>query len=152
MKRVSRLSLSAGVLVCAVLLLGVVTACGGSDEAQTLEGTKWIMATYAVPGTMKNALATPTVDATFSAPKSGKGQVAGSGGINQYNGSYTVDGSNLTVGAVSSTRMAGEAAAMQQETEYLVALQSAASYTINGGTLTIVNKSGVTVLTYKAGK
>ena len=152
MKRISRLSLTVGLLVCAVLLLAVVTACGGSNEARTLEGTKWIMTTYAVTGAMKNALATPTVDATFSAPNSGKGQVTGSGGINQYTGSYTVNGSNLTVGAVSSTRMAGDAAAMQQEADYLAGLQSAASYTISGDNLTIKNNSGVTVLTYKPGQ
>jgi heat shock protein HslJ len=149
-RRVSRLSIITGLVICAILLLGIVAACGGSDEALTLDGTKWIMTTYAVTGAMKNALATPVVDANFAAPKDGKGEVAGSGGVNQYTGSYTVDGSKLTVGAVSSTRMTGDPAAMQQETAYLMNLQAAASYEIAGSNLTIKNNAGVTVLTYKA--
>jgi heat shock protein HslJ len=151
-KRVSRLSIVAGLLVCAILLLGIVTACGGSDEALTLDGTKWIMTTYAVTGAMKNALATPAVDATFAAPKDGKGEVAGNGGVNQYTGSYTVNANKLTVTGVSSTRMTGDPATMQQETAYLMNLQAAASYEISGSNLTIKNNSGVTVLTYKAGQ
>jgi heat shock protein HslJ len=148
-KRVSRPSIVAGLVICAVLLLGIVTACGGSDEALTLDGTKWVLTTYAVTGAMKNALATPAVDATFAAPKDGKGEVAGSGGVNQYTGPYTVNANKLTVGTVSSTRMTGDPAAMQQETAYLINLQAAASYEISGGTLAIKNLSGVTVLTYK---
>jgi heat shock protein HslJ len=147
-----RLSFIAGAMVCVFLVLAAFTACGGdSNEGRTLEGTKWVMTTYAVVGAMKNALATPTVDATFSAPQNGKGQVSGSGGVNQYSGPYTVDGSNLTVGTLSSTRSAGDPAAMQQETAYLLALQAAASYTIDKDNLTIKNASDVTVLTFKAG-
>jgi heat shock protein HslJ len=138
-------------LMMGVLLLATVSACGGSSEGLTLEGTKWIMTTYAVIGGMNDALTTPPVDATFSAPQNGNGQVSGSGGINQYSGPYTVDGSKLTVGTISSTRIAGEPAAMQQETAYLLALQLAASYEIENDNLTIKNASGVTVLTFKAG-
>jgi heat shock protein HslJ len=148
-KRVSRFSLVVGLLVCSVLLLAAVSACG-SGETLTLQGTKWIMTTYAVQGAMNTALTAPQVDATFAAPSNGTGQVAGSGGINQYTGSYTVDGSKLTVGSVTSTRLAGEQAAMQQETAYLANLQSAASYKIDGSKLSIMNPSGTTVLTYEA--
>jgi heat shock protein HslJ len=151
MKRVTRFSLVVGLLVCAVLLLAAVSACGSSTTL-TLDGTKWVMTTYAVAGGMKNALASPQVDATFAAPKDGKGDVAGSGGINTYTGTYTVSGDKLTVGSVTSTRLAGEQAAMQQETAYLANLQSAASYKIDGENLAIKNTAGTTVLTYKAAK
>ena len=150
MKRRWRLALVAGLAVCLLPLAGLLAGCGDDQEDLALVGTKWVMTTYAVTGAMKDALPTPTVDATFAAPKDGEGDVSGSGGINQYSGRYTVDGDKLTVGTISSTRKAGAPAVMQQETDYLIALQTAATYQIDGDTLTIRSTSGVTVLTYVA--
>jgi heat shock protein HslJ len=149
-KRPWRLALVAGLAVCVLPLAGLLAGCGDDQEDLALVGTKWVMTTYAVTGAMKDALPTPTVDATFAAPKDGEGDVSGSGGINQYSGRYTVDGDKLTVGTISSTRKAGAPAVMQQETDYLIALQTAATYQIDGDTLTIRSASGVTVLTYVA--
>ena len=145
-----RMVLIVAFLASVVLLSALVVACGDDQEDLALVGTKWVMTTYAVTGGMKDALPTPTVDATFAAPKDGEGDVSGSGGINQYSGRYTVDGDKLTVGTISSTRKAGAPAVMQQETDYLIALQTAATYQIDGDTLTIRSTSGVTVLTYVA--
>ena len=145
-----RMVLIGAFLASVVLLSALVVACGDDQEDLALVGTKWVMTTYAVTGAMKDALPTPTVDATFAAPKDGEGDVSGSGGINQYSGRYTVDGEKLTVGTISSTRKAGAPAVMQQETDYLIALQTAATYQIDGDTLTIRSTSGVTVLTYVA--
>jgi heat shock protein HslJ len=146
----SRLWLITGLVVCAVLLVAVLAACGG-DEARPLDGTKWIMTSYAVSGGMKDALSNPPVDANFSAPKNGEGEVTGNGGVNNYNGPYKVDGANITVSSIMSTRMAGNPDVMNQETAYLTALQSAATFEIKGDVLTMKNKSGTVVLTYKAG-
>ena len=145
-----RMVLIVAFLASVVLLSALVVGCGDDQEDLALVGTKWVMTTYAVTGAMKDALPTPTVDATFAAPKDGAGDVSGSGGINQYSGRYTVDGDKLTVGTISSTRKAGAPAVMQQETDYLIALQTAATYQIDGDTLTIRSTSGVTVLTYVA--
>jgi heat shock protein HslJ len=147
-KTSTRLSLVAGLLVWAVLLVAATTACGG--EESTLEGTRWIMTKYAVSGGVKDALPDPVVDATFATPRNGEGQVSGSGGLNQYSGTYKVDGKNLTVGTISSTRVAGNPAVMQQEADYLTALQTAATHEIDGNTLTIENRSGFVVLVYRA--
>lgn len=144
-----RLSLTAGLLVCAVLLVAAVAACGDGEDSP-LEGTRWILTTYAVSGGTKDALPDPVIDATFATPRNGEGQVSGSGGINQYSGAYKIDGKNLTVGTISSTRIAGSPAAMQQEADYLTALQTAATFEIDGGTLTIKNRSGFVVLVYRA--
>ncbi len=152
MKRRWRLVLVAGLLVCSALLAGFVYGCGEDDQEDlALDGRTWIMTTYAVTGAMKDALPTPSVDAIFAAPRDGEGDLSGNGGINQYSGKYTVDGDKLTVGTISSTRKAGAPAVMQQETDYLLALQTAATYQIDGDILAIKNSSGVTVVTYKAG-
>jgi len=147
-KRSARLSVAPGLLVCAILLVTVVSACGDVED-KALAGTKWILTDYAVKGGIAG-VEDGTVDATFTAPTNGRGEVSGNGGVNQYSGPYQVNGQNLTVGTLSSTRISGNPAAMRQETEYLAALQAAASYEIDGDTLHIKNQSGFTMVVYKA--
>ena len=54
------------------------------------------------------------------------GKVSGNGGINDYNGEYTTEGTDsITIGPLASGKMAGPEDAMQQEAAYLAALQSA---------------------------
>lgn len=130
-----------GVLLC--IGVGIaVTACG---EEQTLEGTKWVMTSYSAGGSMRDALPDVVVDATFT-----DGQVAGNGGINQYSGMYEHTGDRLTFPApFATTMMVGEPVVMDQEYAYLAALQSAATYEIKDGILSISDASGATVLQYK---
>ena len=141
MKTLVKLLSIVGLVIC-VFLLVVLNACGG-DGGQSLEGTKWVLKAYAVDGLMKDALVTATTDATFV-----DGTVSGNAGINQYNGSYELDGDNLTVGPLASTKMAGDPLIMEQEAAYLAALQSAGSYEVDGETLTIMDSAGETVLEY----
>jgi heat shock protein HslJ len=141
MKPLLRLLLVVGLVLCCGLPLAVA-ACG-DDGGQALEGTKWVLSAYAVNGTMKDALVTATADATFA-----DGQVSGNAGINQYNGPYEVDGDKLSVGPLASTKMAGDAMIMEQEAAFLMALESAASYEIDGDTLVIMDSSGAAVLEF----
>jgi heat shock protein HslJ len=141
MKPLLRLLLVVGLVLCCGLPLAV-TACG-DDGGQALEGTKWVLSAYAVDGTMKDALVTATTDATFA-----DGQVSGNAGINQYNGPYEVDGDRLSVGPLASTKMAGDEMIMEQEAAFLMALEAAASYEIDGDTLIIMDSSGAAVLEF----
>ena len=67
------------------------------------------------------------------------GNVQGSAGCNQYFGPYTVNGDAITVGLLGTTRAycPEPEGKMQQEAQFLAALQSAASFTIQNGTLDI---------------
>ncbi len=94
---------------------------------------------------MRDALPTPIVDATFA-----EGKVSGNGGVNQYSGTYEVDGSKLRIGPLASTKMAGEPAVMEQEAAYLANLEAAGAYKVNGDTLTIKDSSANTVLEFRA--
>ena len=144
MRSPMKLSLPAFLLL-SVLLLIALTGCSGRNQAQQLESTTWILTAYAVDGSMKDALPTPKVDATFA-----DGKVSGNGGVNQYTGSYETDGSKLSVGPLASTQMAGEPAVMEQEAAYLVALQAAGAYKVNGDTLTIKDKSADVLLEFRS--
>ena len=66
--------------------------------------------------------------------------MAGSAGCNQYNAGYTLgpDAGAISISPAASTRMfcSEPAGVMEQEAEFLAALQSAARYRIEGAQLT----------------
>jgi len=72
------------------------------------------------------------------------GTVSGNAGCNTYNGGYESADKTLKVGPLASTRMFCESPAgvMDQETQFLTALQNAATYEISGDTLTIRDAGG----------
>ena len=65
------------------------------------------------------------------------GAVSGNAGCNQYFASYSVDGNTLEIGPAATTFMfcAEPAGVMEQESEYLAALESTATYRIEGDML-----------------
>jgi heat shock protein HslJ len=61
---------------------------------------------------------------------------------NDYMGDFTVDGDSITVGTLASTKMmCVEEGVMEQEQMYLAALQAAATWSVNGSTLTLRDAS-----------
>jgi heat shock protein HslJ len=72
------------------------------------------------------------------------GKASGNAGCNTYSGDYRADGKALKVGPLAGTRMFCDkpAGVMDQEKQYLAALQSAATYEITGRTLTIRDAGG----------
>ncbi len=131
------------------------TVDGATDLEKTdemnengLGGVRWLLVSYLnAAGETVEALADREVTAEFGAD----GRVGGNASCNNYFASYTVDGANLTVSQAGSTMMACEPAeVMQQEVEFLTALQAAATFARDGETLTIANADGATVLTFRA--
>jgi heat shock protein HslJ len=142
--RTARLRIVAGLILCALLLL-TFTSCMGRREANQLEDNTWILTAYAVGGAMKDALPTPLVDATFA-----DGKLSGNGGVNQYSGSYEVDGSKMRIGPLASTAMAGDPAVMAQEAAYLANLEDAGAFNVDGDTLTIKDASADIILEFRS--
>jgi putative lipoprotein len=69
--------------------------------------------------------------------------VSGNGGCNSFNGGYAVNDSTISIGPLASTRaLCGNEAMDQQETAYLAAIQSAASFTVSEGQLILFGNSG----------
>jgi heat shock protein HslJ len=103
-----------------------------------LIGTEWLLGD--LPGQVL-ADVRPTI--SFS----GDGTVEGNAGCNTFSGTYTVDGSNLTLGPLNSTRMACEGAKGTLETAFLAAIQATTTYEItDAGELKLT--SGATTLTF----
>jgi heat shock protein HslJ len=131
------------------------TADGATDLENTdemsengLTGVRWGLVSYQnAAGETVDALPDHEATAEFGAD----GRMGGQGSCNNYFASYTVDGNNLTISQAGSTMMACEPAeVMQQEADFLAALQSAATFTRDGDTLQIANADGETVLTFEA--
>jgi len=102
-------------------------------DTQTLAGTAWEVVNYnngrqAVVG----VLADTEITAAF-----GYSEISGNAGCNEYFAGYTMDGDAIEIGTIGHTfRFCPEPpSVMDQEFEYLAALQSAATYSIEGDML-----------------
>lgn len=75
-----------------------------------------------------------------------EGNLAGSGGCNQYSSSYTIEDNSLSLDVIAVTRMA--CPNMEQESTYLTALEEVARYEIESGRLTLYNAENEAILVF----
>ena len=104
-------------LIFAVWLALLLSACGGSGAAgnDPLDGTSWELWAYRKSKPIPGSITTATFE---------DGKISGSGGCNNYFGSYQVDGKSITITDLAITEMAcmEPAGIMEQESlvmEYL---------------------------------
>ena len=111
-------------------------------EVPTLEGSQWILATL-------NG-AEPLPDTTITASFEGDGVVGGTDGCNRYSAQYQVDGDQITITLGMGTMMACPELIMQQAMDYMAALESAATYQIQDGVLSLLDADGNVLATFSA--
>lgn len=120
-----------GLLVAVAFVLG---ACSGSST-NDLAGTVWEVVSLSgsdlLPGT------TITLEFTDE-------EVSGSAGCNHYGGSYQISGSNLTFSEIFQTEMAcpEPPGVLEQEGNYLAALNIADSFQVIGNRLELRTEEG----------
>ena len=104
-----------------------------------LAGTSWQVSGYNNgTGAMVSVLGGTTLTAAFD-----QSQVSGNGGCNAYGGPYRVSGANIAIGPLATNQMmCGEAGVMDQEQQFLTALQSAATYQLDGNRLELRRADG----------
>jgi len=100
----------------------------GSGKSRLL-GTSWRLEDLGGAGVLDR------VEATLEFPDTGK--VAGSGSCNRFFGSVDISGESIRFGSLGSTRKACEETVMNQEGEYLKALQDAERFRLDGSILLI---------------
>jgi heat shock protein HslJ len=110
-------------------------------QSQDLSGSSWEAISY---NNGKQAVVSVLSGTILTAEFGQDGSLSGSGGCNTYGGGYETTGNQITIGPLVSTMMAcGEpVGVMDQETQYLAALQSAATYQIEAGVLELRTKDG----------
>ncbi|MCX6069250.1 MAG: META domain-containing protein, partial [Chloroflexi bacterium] len=113
------------------------------QPAPTLEGVDWGVTGF---NNGRQAVVSPLLGTTLTMTFSG-GMVRGSSGCNTFRAPYTSEGNRLSIGPVTSTRMACPAEdVMQQEREFLAALESAKVWAMDGSMLDIHRADGERVL------
>ena len=116
--------------------------------APALTGTRWVATGINNGrGGVQSVVAGSTVTALFAETAT----VSGSGGCNEYNGSYTVTGADLTFGPLASTKKAcADAGVGDQEAAYFAALGKVKTFAINGDKLELRDANGALQVSYQA--
>lgn len=101
----------------------------------SIEGITWQLVSYAVGGGGKVAVPEGVI-ATLMLQA---GQAGGSGGCNAFTTDYTLDGSSITFGTVTSTQMFCEGPSGDVETIYFATLPLVTGWFSDGGGLTLTD-------------
>ena len=116
-----------------------------AETPVSLTSGTWVMTGY---NNGKQAVVSALPDVEVTAIFGADGQLSGSGGCNTYSAPYTVDGNKIKIGMAITTLMACEQSIMDQESQYLAAIQTAAVYKIEGSKLELRNATGSLLASY----
>ncbi len=116
-------------------------------QSQDLAGTSWEAVNF---NNGNQAIVGVITGTTLTAEFGKDGTLSGNSGCNNYSGPYKVDGEEIKIGPLASTMMActEPEGVMEQETQYLAALQMAESYQVEGQVLELRRSDGTLVVIF----
>ena len=108
-------------------------------QSQELAGSSWEPTAF---NNGKQAVIGMLDGTNLTADFGKDGTLSGNSGCNRYTGEFKVTGNQITIGPLASTMMACSEpeGVMEQESQYLAALQSAATYEIEGNVMQLRTK------------
>jgi len=107
---------------------------------------RWEATGYYTGTAISSVVPNSTITAEFTAT-----DVSGDGGCNMYSGPYQVSGSTISIGPLNSTlRACADEAVNTQETQYLTALELAASFSVTGSRLDLLRADGGIAASFEA--
>lgn len=117
-------------------------------QSQELAGTSWEVTGY---NNGKQAVVSVINGTAITAQFGADGNVSGSAGCNNYTAPYQTDGDKITIGMAAVTMKAcvEPDGIMEQESQYLAALQTAATYRIDGDTMELRTAEGAIAATFR---
>lgn len=126
-------------VVIALIFTGTQVMAGKNTSDQpNLAGSSWNLTEWTENGTTSQIVPGSKPNLEFD----NEGGLHGTSGCNIFNGSFEINGQDLSVGQLMQTLMACDEATMQQEYSFGKLLTDAKSYSITGDTLTIVSDNG----------
>jgi len=116
---------------------GKLTSCSRlvfEAQSQALSGTSWTVVSY---NNGKQAVVSVINGTEITAGFGEDGQITGNAGCNEYFASHQISADSISIGPPSATRMfcSDPEGVMDQETQYLLALQTASTYSLEGSSL-----------------
>jgi uncharacterized lipoprotein YbaY len=119
-----------------------------SVTEQSLAGTSWQVIAY---NNGKEAVVSVILDTEITADFGADGQVTGNASCNNYFGAYETDGNNISIGPIGVSAMAcsDPEGIMEQESQYLAALESADTYKIEGINMEMRTAEGALAVTFR---
>jgi heat shock protein HslJ len=123
----------------------VTVSLGGTQTPAWID-IEWVVVGYRVADALTSPLASNVPTVRFDP----SGTVSGTTGCNRYTGQYTLDGDELAVSPLASTRMMGAEDVMEQEMAYLAALPWVASAKVIDGELVLTDLDGAPVVVARA--
>lgn len=131
-------------LFTCALLSAIVVGCGDSNESmkptpETLEGIPWAL--RELDGT--EIVTAPDARPVTLTLDSEAGNASGFSGVNQFHGSYKLDGNVISFGPMISTRRAGPPEQMEVETAFLNALSTDVTFAVSNGELSLSRDGAV---------
>lgn len=125
---------------------GSAAASPEPSTAPELSGTSWVLSSYGdASGSQVDSVATGTVN--FGANLA----LSGSTGCNQFAGTYTQSGWELTLNPGATTMMGCPGAVGDQETAVLAAMPKVTTFALQGSDLALADSQGSVLLVYTPG-
>jgi heat shock protein HslJ len=120
-------------------------------QSTGLAGTSWEVIGY---NNGKQAVVSVALGTTLTAKFGADGTLTGNAGCNDYTASYKTDGKKISIGPAATTRkMCAEPPnVMEQETQYLQALSTAATYRIDGSKMEFRTADGALAANFQRTK
>lgn len=140
-----KLRLAALALTVSVALTGCDSADSSEKDVSQIEDIQWNLAKI---GDQSVPTDDPHVRANLTF-HSKDHRVSGSGGCNQFQGGYTVDGESLSFGQIASTLKAC-AEGMDLEQVYLSSFEDVATWRIDKGHLEFLDSDGRLLMRFES--
>jgi len=117
-----------------------------TPQSQSLSGTNWKVTGF---NNGRQAVVSPLTGTELTLAFSNDGRYSGSGGCNNFNGAFSAQGSKVGFGPAAATRRmcAQPAGVMEQEQQYLKALQTAVTASFEGDRLELRTADGALAAT-----
>jgi heat shock protein HslJ len=125
---------AANLIAAVVMMMWLLSACGGINPRDPLNGTAW---------TLTSIDHTAPLKGTKLTIEFAEGKVSGSSGCNSYSGSYEINGEKISTGPIAMTLMACvDPGMMEQEQSFLAYLGDLKTFVRSEGQLQIFRSDG----------
>ena len=133
--------------IAVAMAISLPSVAAAQTEANAPEGTTWHLVSYTLDGATETVPVPWTVDASLLLED---GTASGSSGCNTFNGTYSLDGEQLTFEpAFAVTRIACPEPQTSVENAYLLRLPETAMWQVTDGVLTLSDGLGDPVLEFE---